>query len=108
LRHAAGLLLLVAVLLLGTSTDARAELSAPTTVTDRDEPLGPTTVTDRDDVRKRLDIRSVTVDTVSSGRTRVELVFWNEVPPSFLRYRAARVEVEQFFCSVKQTSGARR
>jgi hypothetical protein len=96
-RHSAAILLMVSVVLLGTGTHARAELLAPPTVPDRDEPLGPTTVTDRNDVRKRLDIRSVTVVTVSAARTRVELVFWNPVPPSFLRDRAARVEVHDHY-----------
>ena len=55
------------------------------------EPLGPTTARDADDVRKQLDIRSVTVDTLSKGRTLVEIVFWNGIPPSFLKHRAAGV-----------------
>lgn len=61
------------------------------------EPLGPTTVRDRNDVRKRLDIRSVTVETLSKGRTKVELVSWNGVPPSFLSRRAARVQTGIYF-----------
>jgi hypothetical protein len=55
------------------------------------EPLGPTTVSDPDDTGRRLDIRSATIETLESGRTRVVLVFWNRVPAWFLRHRAAGV-----------------
>jgi len=61
------------------------------------EPLGPTTIDDPDDVDRQLDIRSVTVDTIREGRTRVELVFWNTVPPRALKRRAARVEFGGYF-----------
>lgn len=60
------------------------------------EPLGPTTVLDSDDVRRRLDIRSVSVDTLREDRTRVTLVFWNGVRPRFLRRHAARIEPEGY------------
>jgi hypothetical protein len=56
------------------------------------EPLGPTIVNDADDVPKRLDIRSVAVETVAEGRTRVVLVFWNGIPPQFLSERGALVK----------------
>jgi hypothetical protein len=85
-RRLIALLLLSAAYLAGASFDALAG-----------EPLGPTTVRDRDDAQKRLDIRSVSVNTLSSGRTRVELVFWNGVPPRFLTRRAAGVEPGPYY-----------
>lgn len=80
-----GPLVLAAVIIVGSAVQAHAE------------PLGPTTVNDRDDVDKQLDIRSVTVDTLRPERTRVELVFWNPVPPRALSRRAARVEFDGYF-----------
>lgn len=57
------------------------------------EPLGPATASDGDDTRKRLDIRSATIETLSPGKTRVTVVFWNAVPPNFLARRAAGIAI---------------
>ena len=61
------------------------------------DPLGPTEVRDVDDVDRQLDIRSISVDTIRPGRTRVEMVFWNSVPPKALRRRAARIKAGPFY-----------